>query len=70
MIQTLPTPTHPIDALIREHGALPVLRRALRALILRRAARPGSADHLTPYLRKDIGLPPANTRADPWEFMR
>ncbi|WP_265500208.1 hypothetical protein [Paracoccus beibuensis] len=52
---------HPtLHRLIRRHGATAVLWALVRALLLPRRRRPRPPDpyHLSPHMRRDIGLPP------------
>ncbi len=51
------TPRDLIDEAIDLHGPTRVLLAAFRAL-LRPRARPPDAGHISPHLRRDIGLPP------------
>ena len=68
MNATRPTPSNLIDAAIEAHGAARVLLSAMRAL-LRPKARPPDTAHLSPHLRRDIGLPPApHEPSAPWHF--
>ncbi|MGR3541304.1 MAG: hypothetical protein ACU0BS_07735 [Hasllibacter sp.] len=61
----------PIEALIARHGALPVLRAALGAL-LRPRPRPPEVGTLPAHLRRDLGLgegrprPPPALPRPPW----
>lgn len=50
-----------IDAAIDAHGAGRVLLRAALALVAPRR-RPPTPSHLSPHLRRDIGLPPEAVR--------
>lgn len=49
-----------IHRLIKRHGTAPVIWALLRALLLPRRRRPRPPDpyHLSPRMRRDIGLPP------------
>lgn len=49
-----------IHRLIARHGATAVLWAAIRAALLPRRRRPRPPDlrHLSPHLRRDLGLPP------------
>lgn len=64
MIAQLPlralTPRPTIDRLIQRYGAMPVLWATIRALLMPRRRRPRPPDpyHLSPHLRRDIGIPP------------
>ncbi|RMC34286.1 hypothetical protein [Paracoccus alkanivorans] len=64
MIAQLParvlTPRPTIERLIHRYGAMPVLWATIRALLMprKRRARPPDPYHLSPHLRRDIGLPP------------
>ncbi len=50
-----------LHRLIDRHGATAVLWTLLRALLMPRRRRPRPPDpyHLSPHMRRDIGLPPA-----------
>lgn len=64
MIAQLParvqTPRSSIDRLIDRYGATAVLWATIRALLMprRRRPRPPDPDHLSPHMRRDIGLTP------------
>lgn len=51
-----------IHRLIDRHGATAVLWAWVRALLMPRRRRPRPPDpcHLSPHMRRDIGLPPAD----------
>lgn len=50
-----------LHRLIARHGRMAVLWAMIRALLLPRRRRPRPPDpyHLSPHMRRDIGLPPA-----------
>lgn len=64
MIAQLPvrahTPRNSIDRLIDRYGAMAVLSSAILALLRPRKRRPRPPDpyHLSPHMRRDIGLAP------------
>ena len=49
-----------LNRLIRRHGTAPVIWALIRTLLLPRRRRPRPPDpyHLSPHMRRDIGLPP------------
>lgn len=54
------TPRTGLETLIDRHGATAVTWSLIRLLLLprKRRARPPDAAHLSPHMRRDIGLPP------------
>lgn len=60
-------PESRIAAVIEQYGAWHVLRLSVRALLRRpRPGRRREADDLSDHLRRDIGLAPHASGADPW----
>ncbi|MBK4214746.1 hypothetical protein JJJ17_02280 [Paracoccus caeni] len=55
-----PNPRIGMQRLLDRHGTMPVLLALIRALLLPRRRRPRPPDpyHLSPHMRRDIGLPP------------
>lgn len=54
------SPRPGVERLIDLHGKLPVLWALIRALLAPRKRRPRPPDpyHLSPHMRRDLGLPP------------
>ena len=63
------TPFVAMESLVAKHGAWTVLM-AFVALLVRRtdAEKQGRLDDLSPYLRRDVGLPPVEEPRKYWEL--
>ncbi|SET44430.1 hypothetical protein [Paracoccus homiensis] len=76
MIARLParalTPRPSIERLIAHYGATAVLWATLRALMMPRKKRPRPPDPyaLSPHMRRDIGLPPAEPHVPKYYELR
>lgn len=61
-----------MQRLLDRHGTMPVLWALIRALLMPRRRRPRPPDpyHLSPHLRRDIGLPPHDPIAPKYYELR
>ena len=61
-----------LHRLIARHGATAVTFALFRALLIRRRKRPRPPDayHLSPHMRRDIGLPPAGPHVPKYYELR
>jgi hypothetical protein len=61
------TPSVALKLLVEQHGAWKVLR-ALAAVLLPERRVALRLDDLTPYMRRDLGLPPVEAPRKYWEL--
>lgn len=61
------TPTVGVKLLVDQHGLWAVLR-AFVVLVVRREREVVQLDYLSPYIRRDMGLPPIDSPRQYWEL--
>ncbi len=63
------TPFFAMESLVAKHGAWTILKTFLALLVRRKGKeKQGRLDDLSPYLRRDVGLPPIEGPLKYWHL--